>query len=345
MNQTSTFAQTPALMPLICIDRIEETVDAATFAFRTPDASPVDYKPGQFVVFQVDVADEQLHRAYSLSSTPSRPEHVAITIKRVPGGRVSNHLLDHLKPGHMLRAMPPAGEFNLIDRPSTGKLVLLSAGSGITPCISIARWLLDTTPQADIQFVYSARSPADVIMAVELARLHAAHDNFKLIRIVDQDPAEGDIQGPLDAALFERLIPDLQGRTIFTCGPAGYMQAIESFASARDFDMKYFHKESFVPTTINAASTADGVSYSLQAPQFGKSARIDSSQSLLQVLESAAVPVVGACRAGVCGSCKCRVVSGEVSSRSQATLSESDIAAGYVLACSTQARSDLVIEI
>jgi len=109
--------------------------------------------------------------------------------------------------------------------------------------------------------------------------------------------------------------------------------------------MNYFHKESFVPTSANAASTADGVSYALEAPQFGKSTRIDSSQSLLQVLESAAVPVVGACRAGVCGSCKCRVVSGEVSSRSQATLSEADIAAGYVLACSTQARSDLVIEI
>lgn len=346
MFQTSSPAAGAAPAPLICIDRIEETADAATFVFRTPDNRPVDYKPGQFIIFQVEVGDECVHRAYSLSSSPSRPESLAVTIKRVPGGKVSNHLLDHLQPGHMLRALPPAGEFNVIDRPSTNRLVLMSAGSGITPCMSIARWLLDTGVAVDIQFIYSARTPADVIMAAELARLDAAHANFTLTRIIDSDPAPGDLQGPIDAALFAQLVPEVAGRTIFTCGPTGYMAALEGFARARGFDMNYFHQESFVPTApVAAEGEASGETYALQAPQFGKAAAIAASQSLLEVLEAAAVPVVGACRAGVCGSCKCRVVSGEVSSRSQATLSEADIAAGYVLACSTQPRSDLVVEL
>ena len=134
--------ESPAALfnPLLCVNRTEETSDAATFEFRAIDSSPFEYKPGQFITFQVDVADEQLHRSYSLSSSPSRPETVAITVKRVEDGRVSNFLMDNLKPGHALKAMAPAGEFNIIDRPSTSRVVLLSAGSGITPCMSIARW-------------------------------------------------------------------------------------------------------------------------------------------------------------------------------------------------------------
>ena len=93
--------------PLVCIDRIEETADAATFVFQTTDATPLNFKAGQFVVFQVDVADETLHRAYSLSSSPNHAEKVSIAVKRVSGGKVSNHLIDHLQPGHMLRSLPP----------------------------------------------------------------------------------------------------------------------------------------------------------------------------------------------------------------------------------------------
>lgn len=341
---TPTLSTSPTgLAPLICIDRIEETSDAATFVFRTPDGAPIPYKAGQFIIFQVDVADETLHRAYSLSSSPSRPDNVAITVKRVPGGKVSNHLLDHLQPGHMLRTLPPAGDFNIIDRPSTRQVVLLSAGCGITPCISIARWLLDTAPDVDIRFVYSARSGAEVIMAAELDRLAATHANFTLARVLEAPARNEDHTGPLTQALFDTLLPDLNGRTIFTCGPDGYMDAMAGFARTRGFAMDYFHRESFVPATIAASASDSAARYTVQAPGFGKHAEIIGGQSLLEALEKAAVPIIGACRAGVCGACKCQVVAGEVESRSQATLSADEIAAGYVLACSSQAKSDLVV--
>ncbi len=337
--------QTAAFAPLICTQRIEETVDAATFIFRTADSSPLDYKPGQFITFQVDVADEQLHRAYSLSSSPSRPENIAITVKRVAGGKVSNHLLDHLKPGHMLPGMAPTGEFNFIDCQSTSNVLLFSAGSGITPCLSIARWLLDTDPEAQIRFIYSARTAADVIMADTLADLARQHTNFHLHRVLSQPEGPDDHQGRIDQALFDKLVPEVAGHSLFTCGPADYMDAIKSFAAARGLDMDYFHQESFLPAAANDTGADDGNSYQLQAPKFAKSAVINGGQSLLEAMEGAGLPVIGACRSGVCGSCKCQVLAGDVTSTSQATLTEAEIAAGYVLACSSRAGSDLVVEL
>ena len=335
-----------AAAPLVCIDRIKETHDAATFAFVAADSRPIDYKAGQFIVVAVDVADERLHRAYSLSSTPTRPEKLTITVKRVAGGRVSNHLLDHLRPGHAVSALAPAGDFNIVDRPATDAVVLLSAGCGITPCLSIARWLLDTRPQTRIDFIHSARSGAEVIMAGELDRLHAEHANFHLQRVLETPQRAGDHGGLLERALFDELLPDLDGRTIFTCGPQPYMDAVHTFAEQRRFDMNYFHCESFSPAKAAAtqlAPQAETARYALEVPAFGRSAEISGQQSLLEALESNGVPIVGACRSGVCGSCKCRVERGEVTTTSQATLSAEEIAAGYVLACSSKARSDLVV--
>ena len=356
MNPVPNPAPTPRggqLAPLLCVARVEETHNAATFVFSrpglpdSPGSRPLDYKAGQFIVVAVDVADEPLHRAYSLSSSPAQAEHVAITVKRVADGRVSNHLLDHLRPGHVLHTLPPAGEFNIVDRPSTRRIVLLSAGCGITPCISITRWLLDTAQDVDIDFIHSARSGTDVIMRDELDRLRAQHANFRLARVLRQTERADDLQGPLDRALFDRLLPDLAGRTLFCCGPQGYMDAARSFAQARGFDMDYFHSENFSAAAAHGPAADDdaatGAAHALEVPDFGTRTGIAPGQTLLEALEGAGVPIVGACRSGVCGSCKCRVVAGEVDSASTATLHADEIAAGYVLACSSTARSDLTV--
>lgn len=338
-TQSSTFE------PLLCINRIDETADSATFEFKKLDDGLFEYKAGQFLTFEVDIAGELEYRAYSLSSTPSQPESVAVTIKRVPGGKVSNYLLDHLQAGIALPAMAPAGEFTLQDNPTTPELLLMSAGSGITPCMSMARWLLDTEQQVNIHFIYSARSEDDVIMADTLSALYEQYDNFRLTRILEQTDNAADVQGMLDLSIFKKLIPDPHGRTIFTCGPAPYMQAVELLAKQSGFDMTLFHKESFIPAANNdETGSTSAVNYQAVAPQYGKSFEIAENQSLLDSLEAAGVPVIGACRSGVCGSCKCKV-TGEVETTSQATLTAEQIAQGYVLSCSAKAYSDLVVEL
>jgi len=330
--------------PLVCINRIDETADSATFEFKQLDDSPFDYKAGQFLTFEVDVAGELEYRAYSLSSTPSQPESVSVTIKRVPNGKVSNYLLDHLQAGIALPAMAPAGEFTLEDNLTTPELLLMSAGSGITPCMSIARWLLETKQQVNIHFIYSARSEADVIMSETLNALDTHYTNFRLTRILEATDNANDIQGMLDLAIFTALVPDRKGRTIFTCGPAPYMEAVELIAEQSGFDMALFHKESFTPAVNEQEDSGSVVNYQAVAPQYGKSFTVADNQSLLDALENEGVPVIAACRSGMCGSCKCKV-TGEVESTSQATLTADEIELGYVLTCSSKAKSDLVIEL
>lgn len=336
--------QANSFEPLICIKRIDETIDSATFEFKKLDDSLFEYKAGQFLTFEVDLAGELEYRAYSLSSTPSQPQSVTVTIKRVPDGKVSNYLLDNLQPGIALPAMPPAGEFTLQDKQTTPELLLMSAGCGITPCISIARWLLDTKKQVNIHFIYSARSKDDVIMANTLKALDEQYDNFRLTRILEKTNNTDDLPGRLDLNMFEKLVPERNGRTIFTCGPTPYIQAVELIAKQSGFDMTLFHKESFVPAANDPINEESAVSYQAVAPQYGKSFAVAENQSLLNALEDAGVPVIGACRSGICGSCKCKV-TGEVESSSQATLTAEQIAQGYVLSCSTRAYSDLVVEL
>lgn len=330
--------------PLICISRIDETADTATFEFKKLDDAAFNFKAGQFLTFAVEIADKLECRAYSISSSPMNSESVAVTIKRVNGGKVSNHLLDHLQTGMTLPAMAPAGEFTLQDQKTTEKLLLMCAGSGITPCISMARWLLESNQKVNIHFIYSALSEADVIMAKVLDALNKEFANFHLTRIIEKTTNANDIQGILDLALFKKLIPDTRGRTIFTCGPEAYMEAIESFAQSTKFDMTLFHKESFVADKDNRETTRSDVNYQIVVPQYAKTFTIAENQTLLDALESAGIPISTACRNGFCGACKCKV-KGNVKSASQQALTAEQIKQGYVLSCTAIAYSDLVVEL
>ena len=328
--------------PLLCTLRTDETSDATTFEFKKLDDSFFEYKAGQFITFEVDVAGEVEHRAYSLSSTPSKPESIAVTIKRVEGGKVSNYLLDHLQAGIALPAMAPAGEFTIENNQVTPNILLMSAGSGITPCMSMARWLLDTNQQVELHFIYSAHSADDIIMGKELNEIALQHDNFQVSFMLTEG---GNSLGRLSIDNFTQLVNDVAGKTIFTCGPDSYMQAVESLAEQRGFDMDLFYKESFTPinTTLDDQDD-DGVNYQLVVPQHGKNLTINASKPLLNALEEAGLPIIAACRTGMCGACKCKV-TGQVESSSSATLTPEQIEQGYVLSCSTKASSDLVVEL
>ncbi len=338
---------------LVCLARIDETRDgdtvtAASFEFQTAGRpSRFCYLPGQFLLLAVPVAGQTLQRAYSLSSTPTRPHSLTVTVKRVAGGRVSNHLLDHLQPGMTLAAQPPAGSFHLPAGALPASVLLLSAGSGITPMLAMARALLDLRAPTRIHFLHSARSRADLIAGDALLALAAAHDHFRL-DLVLEDPS-GDLPchaGRLDAALLGQLVPRLDGQAIYLCGPAAYMAGVEQLLGERGVSPAHLNKESFggpAPAAEPAPAADTGAGYRLSVPAFGKEATIAPGQSLLEALEREGLPIIGACRAGVCGSCKCKVIEGSVTSSSQMALTAEQIADGYVLACASQADSDLAV--
>lgn len=346
---------------LICLHRQDETRDgdtitATTLVFQThAQPSRFHYRPGQFLLLSVTLDGERLHRAYSLSSAPTRPNTLAITVKRVAGGRVSNYLLDTLQPGMTLRALAPSGQFHLPDT-LPRNLLLLSGGSGITPMLSISRTLLDLHADCQIHFVHSARHAGDLIARQQLLHWAQHHPNFHLTLLLEQ--ATSDLpchEGRLSAELLAQLTAPLSDYAIFLCGPGGYMNSVKELLAAAAYQHIALYQEDFSPSTSPATSTTSpapsatadvGLSapgFSLSVPAFGHQSHIGADETLLAALEREGLPIIGACRAGVCGSCKCKLEQGEVESGPQLALSAEQIADGYVLACASTPRSDLQV--
>lgn len=356
----------PALSELVCVERWNETVDVVSFRFQAGEPMKFDYKPGQFMTFVIEINGEQVCRSYTLSSSPSRPYSLMVTIKRVAGGLVSNYLIDHLQPGQRVRVLPPMGQFNLVDIPAQ-KYLFLSAGCGITPMYSMSRYLTDTQIDADIAFVHSARSDADIIFKSSLETMANRFNAFKLSYALESAAASllfspkisFDI-GRLTAQMLQTLVPDVAERTVYLCGPEPYMQAVKALLAELNFDMNRLHHESFATAEKVARNQLMQAKSSEidENPQAGaftlptfnlaigdRSIRLMQGQSLLEGIESEGLPIIAACRSGVCGACKCQVLEGETVSTSVMTLSAAEIDAGFVLACSTTLTSDVTLKL
>ena len=347
---------------LICTERHDETQDgdtvtATTFFFQTaPQPSRFHYLPGQFLLLTVTIAGRQISRAYSLSSAPTRPHALAITVKRVAGGEVSNYLLDTLQPGMMVSAQPPQGHFHL---PQTlpAQLLLLCAGSGITPMLSMTRSVRDLGLKNPIHFVYSARHENDLIFRDELLARAKEDSHFHLTLLLETAsdtltlPRGRLATGRLDAELLAEISSGLNDYQIFLCGPSGYMDAVNGLLDAPRYVGVPRHEERFSPSANQGTAATSSLSetqsshYALSVPAVGTQTSISAEETLLDVLEREGLPIIGACRAGVCGSCKCKVESGEVQSSSAMALTPEQVAEGYVLACSSKATSDLQLTI
>ncbi|WP_153110387.1 hybrid-cluster NAD(P)-dependent oxidoreductase [Propionivibrio limicola] len=334
--------------PLTCISRTEETHDTATFELAAPSAQFFDFLPGQFVSVGAAIDGKTLWRAYSISSSPTRPETLSITVKRVAGGRVSNWLLDNVQPGVELPALAPAGDFALRPDDVAGSVALFSSGCGITPMMSMTRWLLENRADTEIHFFHSARSEDDFIFRQELRAMAEAHANLKLHLFLTQPQGRMSCHhGRLDAGRVQSLLPEGAGIRAYLCGQEHYMDSVSDWLCAAGVPESAIHRENFAPVAadVSVGVPVSAERFSLNVPAFGKTAEIAEGELLLDVLEREGLPIIGACRTGVCGSCKCKVAAGEVDSGSALPLTPEEIEAGYVLACSSVAKGDLVIEL
>ena len=331
-------------LPLVCIERSEETPDTATFTLAASSGSFFHFLPGQFISVGATIDGKAHWRAYSISSSPTRPETLSITVRRVAGGLVSNWLLDNLRPGHELPALAPAGDFALQAADVPANLALFSAGCGITPMMSMTRWLLETRAATDIHFFHSARSEDEFIFRDELLALAAQHVNLKLHLFLTRP--QGPVachHGRLDAARLQELLPERHGTRAYLCGQEGYMDDVSGWLRDAGLGEEAIRRENFQTACVAVAEDAER--FSLHVPDFGRTAEIAVGELLLDVLEREGLPIIGACRAGVCGSCKCKVIEGEVESSSTVPLTPDEIAAGYVLACSASPKGNLSLRL
>ncbi|MGU5715133.1 FAD-binding oxidoreductase [Aeromonas taiwanensis] len=327
---------------LRCIDRLVDTHDVVSWRFAPLDGTLPPVLAGQCVTLHTEIDGQPHCRAYTLSSSPQDP-FWQVTIKDV--GLVSHHLHQSLQIGDEIRVDGPFGDFHLTALPCERPL-LLSAGSGITPMWAMLRDELARRPEADIRFIHSARSPQDVIFANELAALAAAHAGVRHALILEEAPAGHPWVGRLSPEMLKELAPDLLSRHVYLCGPAPYMEAVSAMLAALGLPTEQLHQESFgLPAGASSAAPVDTGSdhFWLTLKKSGKKVKILPGQTLLAALEGAGETMMAACRAGVCGACRC-TTTGEIERQSVMTLSAQDLESGVALACSCTARGDVSLD-
>jgi stearoyl-CoA 9-desaturase NADPH oxidoreductase len=272
-----------------------ETRDAATVVIR-PGADWAGHRPGQYVRIGIDVDGVRLWRAYSLTHGPRADGFISITVKAVPDGLVSNHLVRRARPGTLVHLEQAAGDFVLPT--GGGKLLFVTAGSGITPVIGMLRNLY---PVADSGVVRLARSADYDITVVHVAPREPdsifisnlrALDEAGMIRLVAR---YSEVHGRLDLADLDRLVPDLAERTTLACGPNGLLDALEEHHAERGLPL--FTEQFRVDTVV--AGEGGTVSFD----RTGTTVESDGSTPILDAAEEAGVLMPSGCRMGICYSC------------------------------------------
>ncbi|PWI33550.1 hybrid-cluster NAD(P)-dependent oxidoreductase [Vibrio albus] len=344
-----------------CVKTIKETFDTKTYCFMADQPIMFFFKPGQFVTLELEIDGEQVFRSYTISSSPSVPYSFSITVKRVPGGFVSNWIHDNIEEGAELAVHGPVGDFNSIDFPAE-KMLLLSGGVGITPVMSMARWAYDTNTDVDIVFVHSARTPQDLIFHRELEFMSSRISNFHLHLICERLESGQNwagYRGMLDEAKLLMTTPDLMEREVFCCGPTPYMRAVKRMLEGLGFDMNHYHEEAFGPTPdeIEEQATQDAEIAAEEAEailpselievaftESDKTVEVAPGETVHAAAAKAGLTIPKACGMGICGTCKVKVVKGDVEMTHNGGITDEDVEEGYVLSCCSAPKGDLVVE-
>ena len=360
-----------------CIGIIDRSHDFKSFQFMSEEPTFFFYKPGQFVSFEVVIDVTRAFRSYTISSSPSRPHLIEISVKRLKNGLVSNYLHDHLNIGDTLMMKPPAGKFHCFDT-VTDKYLFLAAGSGITPMLSMARWWHDTGAHPDVVFFHSVREPEDAVFAEDMIQFTSANRKFRY-QTSFTSPAIPEnwpgMKGRFNEDKLFQLAPDFQERMVFTCGPDSFMKNVKLILEKNKYPLKdSFRQESFgtpaafkeavpaVPPVPSRVETTPGpsalhrpvrtkpgetglnpiVHFSLSALEvFGG----DMDIPILDLAEAAGVQIPSSCRAGTCGTCRAMKIKGDVECEDTPGLTDVDREAGYILTCVSRAKNYVEIEV
>jgi ferredoxin-NADP reductase len=298
------------------IERIKrETDDAATIVIK-PGWEWEGHKPGQYLRIGVIVNGVHHWRAYSLTSDPGRPDgYISITPKLVPEGKVSPHFVRQVRPGSIVRLGGVEGVFTLPEsRPE--KFLFISAGSGITPIMSMIRALARDDALDDVVLLHSARHADDVIFGKELRRLADEHAGF---RLHEQLTDEMGRMGPED---LEELCPDWKDREAFISGPAELLDALDAYWDAHG-DCDHLHMERFQPVA-GEGDAEQGDGGTIKFLDSDLEAESDGSQPILVAGEDAGGTLPYGCRMGICHTCVGKLCSGKVRDLRTGKVSGSD---------------------
>jgi ferredoxin-NADP reductase len=308
------------------VEVIDETADTKSFVLA-PDRKWPGHRAGQFVPVEAEVDGVRVRRCYSISSGASAPreDRVTITVKRVAGGKLSNWLHDHARPGTVVTLGEPAGEFVVPDH-RRRPVLFVAGGSGITPVIAILRDLEQREELEDVALIHVARGDADAIFGREFESIAHANPGFQLIAHRDA------VDGMLDATTLHTYAPYLGARDIYVCGPPGLVDLVIHTGEAAGATVRH---ERFVAPPRRPRLVGAPALVQLR----GRNVTLPATQPLLFELEGAGERPAHGCRMDICNSCRCKKVSGTVEDVTTGAVSSEPNE--EIRLCMSIARSDL----
>ncbi|MCA0201486.1 MAG: phenylacetate-CoA oxygenase/reductase subunit PaaK [Proteobacteria bacterium] len=339
-----------------------ETSDAVSILFQIPEElkGKFQFRPGQHLTLKVDINGEEVRRNYSVCVAPHENE-LRIAVKEVPQGRFSSWANREIKAGHVIDAMPPHGSFTwTFEKGKKRRYLLMSGGSGITPILSLLKTGLREEPDSEFVLFYGNRASHTIMFLEELANLKDRYmSQFELYHFLDEEEGEVDLfNGRLDLAktteALNLLVGDRAIDAVFICGPGPMMTAAEEAAKKHGIPPEKILIERFTADGLPAPVRDPSVAALEKKAQGSKvQVRIDGrlrtlaydadKGSILENARAAGLPAPFACKAGVCATCKAKVIEGEVQMKTNYGLAPEDIAQGFVLTCQAFPVSDKVV--
>ena len=338
------------------VDR--ETRDAIAVTFDVPEAlrDLFRFEAGQHLTLRADIAGEDVRRSYSICAAQGEPLRIAV--KRTPGGVFSVWANDALRAGASLEVMPPMGHFNVPpDARAARRYLGVAAGSGITPLLSMVATALATEPGSRFTLIYGNRASATVMFRDELAALKDRYlERFNLVHVLSREPQDIELlHGRIDRAkadaLFERWVPVGDVDYAFICGPEGMMDAVRASLIAHGMPSERIRIERFAASIPKHTHVPRPLPAAAQT-ECEVSVIIDGSQRTF-LLEKGRENIIDAglrngvelpfsCKGGVCSTCRCRLVAGEVDMDVNFALEDYEVARGFILACQSYPVTDRI---
>lgn len=333
--------------PLAVLDTREEIGGLAkTVMFDVPDAlrETFAWRPGQHLSFRFIVDGEEQRRSYSISSSPVTGDPLRITVKRVKGGVVSNHINDTVTKGDVIDVMPPFGGFCLDPQRAARRThYFFGAGSGITPLYAMLSSVMAAEPNSFAHLAYGNTNEKSILLEDELNGVWTAHPDRMSIHHIFSNPSWWSgvnywHKGIVDKSAIEALItenpPYAQDAQYYVCGPGGMNKAVKTALVSLDVPANRIHMESY-GGAADLDTSVEGVASSMELTLGGAqhTVRIAQGQTILEAAKAAGLKPPFSCQSGVCGACRAKLVSGDVHMRAHMALEDKDIANGALLTC------------
>ncbi|MFQ5443304.1 MAG: 2Fe-2S iron-sulfur cluster-binding protein [Nitrospinales bacterium] len=329
-----------------------ETPEVKTFRMVNENGGsiPFTYEPGQFLNLVVQPDGKKVRRSYTIASSPTRQHYCEITVKREKQGVVSRYLHDHLKEGEFLQVSAATGKL-IFSEKEGDSIVLIGGGVGITPLMSVIRYLTDIGWKKDIYFLYSCRTPEDFIFGKEIKYLQERHPNFHAVIAMSRIKTDlpGIYRGRLNKELIAESVPEISSRRIHLCGSPPMMESIKSILAEPGVPKTNLKTESFGPGEVIKKAetnvlTGDAPVATVSFKQSGKSGPLAPDQTILDAAEELEIEIENSCRSGVCGTCKVKLLSGAVTMECDDGLEPEEIEQGFVLACQAKSQNDAEVD-